>query len=240
MSRIRSLVMLCLFAAAGLVIVYVGGQWIISCLHQEAAGRQPMDYWRLLLSLSVFAFLALYLLRQLLACFIRWATRHRKVRILRFFQRVAPGLSRKIAGSMIGTSIALSGAAAATASPLPPTQDSATAISVPQIGLERSSTTHQATVPSPQWFPEALNIPLNQLIAPGAEKTREPKAELHEVVIAKGQNLWSVAAEHLGAQATPAEIAAYWPKIYKHNQHAIGADPDLVRIGTVLELPPLA
>ena len=70
--------------------------------------------------------------------------------------------------------------------------------------------------------------------APAAEPT-----EPDEVVVRRGDTLWSIAARHLGPLPSDAEIAAAWPAWHDANRHVIGDDPDLLRPGQVL-VPPQA
>ncbi|MDP2772311.1 MAG: LysM domain-containing protein [Nocardioides sp.] len=58
------------------------------------------------------------------------------------------------------------------------------------------------------------------------------------VVVAPGDSLWSLAATALGAGATDAEITAEWQRIHQLNREVVGADPDLIRPGQRLVLPP--
>lgn len=57
------------------------------------------------------------------------------------------------------------------------------------------------------------------------------------VTVAPGDTLWSIAAAHLGADASRQEIAASWPGWYDVNRATIGADPDRIRPGTELAVP---
>ncbi|GAB3065559.1 hypothetical protein GCM10027080_01380 [Pedococcus soli] len=58
-----------------------------------------------------------------------------------------------------------------------------------------------------------------------------------EVVVQRGDTLWSLAATHLGPDATDAEVAAAWPRWHRANLSVIGDDPDLLRPGQVLTVP---
>ena len=58
-----------------------------------------------------------------------------------------------------------------------------------------------------------------------------------EVTVMPGDTLWSIAAAHLGAGASDAEIAAEWPRWYAANADLIGPDPNVIRPGQVL-VPP--
>ena len=90
MSRQRQIFVLLLFSAASLVIIYVGIQWISDYFRSPVDGRATADHIRLLVSLSFLALLTLYLLRVALAQMIRWAFTHRKPKLARFFERIAP------------------------------------------------------------------------------------------------------------------------------------------------------
>lgn len=57
------------------------------------------------------------------------------------------------------------------------------------------------------------------------------------VTVERGDSLWAIAARHLPAGATDAQIAAAWPAWYHANAAAIGPDPDLIRPGQVLVVP---
>jgi nucleoid-associated protein YgaU len=51
-----------------------------------------------------------------------------------------------------------------------------------------------------------------------------------------GESLWSIAAAVLDRPSS-SEIARYWPKIHRLNRETIGADPNLLFPGQVLQLP---
>lgn len=74
-----------------------------------------------------------------------------------------------------------------------------------------------------------------------AESTRTPRLHArghtsHHVVVT-GDTLWDIAATVLGTTDQRA-IARYWPRIHKENVDVIGKDPNLLRPGQVLSLPP--
>ncbi len=56
------------------------------------------------------------------------------------------------------------------------------------------------------------------------------------VQVKPGDSLWSIAADVLGT-ADPARIARYWPRIHRANRQVIGANPNLIFPGQILELP---
>ncbi|MFA6574880.1 MAG: LysM domain-containing protein [Nocardioides sp.] len=73
--------------------------------------------------------------------------------------------------------------------------------------------------------------PLGGLRVPRPERDRV-------VVVAPGDSLWSLAATALGPGATDADVAAEWQRIHQLNRDVVGADPDLIRPGQRLVLPP--
>jgi nucleoid-associated protein YgaU len=65
-----------------------------------------------------------------------------------------------------------------------------------------------------------------------------PEVAAHDTVtVRRGDNLWSIAARHLGASASDAQIARVWPQWHAANRAVIGDDPDLIRPGMQL-VPP--
>jgi nucleoid-associated protein YgaU len=58
------------------------------------------------------------------------------------------------------------------------------------------------------------------------------------VTVVRGDSLWAIAARHLGPHSTTQQIAHEWPRWYAANRTVIGPDPDLIRVGQVLSVPP--
>ncbi|MCO7274346.1 LysM peptidoglycan-binding domain-containing protein [Cellulosimicrobium cellulans] len=61
--------------------------------------------------------------------------------------------------------------------------------------------------------------------------------EPREVVVVRGDSLWSIAARHLPDGATDAQVADAVQRWYAANVEVVGDDPDLVRPGQVLVAP---
>jgi nucleoid-associated protein YgaU len=60
-----------------------------------------------------------------------------------------------------------------------------------------------------------------------------------EVVVVRGDSLWSIAARHLPAGAPATQVADAVQRWYAANLDVVGDDPDLVRPGQVLVAPPV-
>ncbi|MBR7743890.1 hypothetical protein KC207_11370 [Phycicoccus sp. BSK3Z-2] len=90
--------------------------------------------------------------------------------------------------------------------------------------------------PDPGWTPERPRVRPQPDLAPLG--TRSPGSDADPtVVVRRGDSLWTIAARHLGAYATDAEIAAEWPRWYAENRAAVGDDPDLLLPGVLLRAP---
>jgi len=59
-----------------------------------------------------------------------------------------------------------------------------------------------------------------------------------EIVVLRGDTLWSVAARHLGPTAEAADIDAEWHRWHEANRDVIGEDPDRLLPGQQLRPPP--
>jgi len=75
----------------------------------------------------------------------------------------------------------------------------------------------------------AQNTDVNQAQPEGGDAQTAP-AEPRSYTIRSGDNLWNIAKDNLGS-------ATKWSDIYKMNTDVIGANPDLIRPGTTIQLP---
>jgi nucleoid-associated protein YgaU len=163
---------------------------------------------------------------------------------------LAPQACRRLAGALLGLTVVgtplLTGVpvaaalpsvtVAATAAPSEPT----TALSaLPAMDdLDRPA----ADVPT-GWTPDRPAVPHRQragsrsLVRLVASTPRAGHNVLEEVVVRRGDSLWDIAARHLGADASAAEIAQEWPRWHAANAAVIGPDPDLLLAGQRLRPP---
>ncbi|RYP88414.1 LysM peptidoglycan-binding domain-containing protein [Nocardioides guangzhouensis] len=92
-------------------------------------------------------------------------------------------------------------------------------------------------------MPDRPAGPARPTVAPtpvlAARPPHDPVAPRHgEVVVRPGDTLWDIAARDLPAEAPPAAVSRHWQRIWTANRATVGADPDLLRPGTALRLPP--
>ena len=132
------------------------------------------------------------------------------------------------------------------AAPLPgPGFDSAPApTAVPPPGADATPPRASAhppdgELPAPGWSP-TRPAPVRRdasldILHPSRHPARLPALE--GVVVRRGDTLWSIAARHLGPTATAAQVAREWPRWHAANRHVIGADPDRLVPGQLLEPP---
>jgi nucleoid-associated protein YgaU len=52
-----------------------------------------------------------------------------------------------------------------------------------------------------------------------------------------GDSLWEIAADRLGPNASPADVARAWRRIYALNHDLIGRDPSSIKPGQSLSVP---
>ncbi|MGO1317329.1 MAG: LysM peptidoglycan-binding domain-containing protein [Cellulomonadaceae bacterium] len=110
----------------------------------------------------------------------------------------------------------------------------------PEPGPEPAS--NPAPEPGPLPMPGPVPMPVTQPAPEPAPQPHGPPTQPRDppssVTVRPGDSLWAVAARHLPAPASNAQVAAAWPRWYAHNAATIGPDPHLIHPGTVLHAPP--
>jgi hypothetical protein len=134
-------------------------------------------------------------------------------------RRVAPAAVRRLVEVALGVSVAAGvlGASPAFAGTHVPPAPPAVAAS-----LDWPTPPSPITAPALDWNPRSAPAPA-PAVAP--------------VVVQPGDSLWAVAADHLPAGATNAQIAQAWPAWWSANRAAVGPDPDLIHPGLSLTPP---
>ena len=104
---------------------------------------------------------------------------------------------------------------------------------------ERAPAADEPTASPRGWTPDAPVVraqPDLRVLSPAPRPGTSHDAPA-EVVVQRGDTLWSIAARHLGPDASDAEIAHAWPAWFEANRGVVGDDPDLLRPGQVLRAP---
>jgi len=102
--------------------------------------------------------------------------------------------------------------------------------------------------PRPAASPLSLDWPVAAAPAPStilpaarkaavAPRDADRSIEDADVIVRRGDSLWSIARRHLPPGATDSQIAAAWPRWHAANRFVVGADPDLLLPGQRL-VPP--
>jgi len=73
----------------------------------------------------------------------------------------------------------------------------------------------------------------------GPDGSSERTLRFSHYAVLPGDTLWGIAGKVLRTDDMRA-IARYWPRIHRENRDVIGPNPDLLRPGQVLSLPPVA
>ena len=94
-----------------------------------------------------------------------------------------------------------------------------------------------AAAPDPAPSPTLSGLPFPDRPAGVAEPAR-PAESARTVVVRPGDSLWAISARTLGPGARTSEVASYGRRVHVLNARVIGPDPDLVRPGQRLRLPP--
>jgi hypothetical protein len=167
--------------------------------------------------------------------------------------RVAPAAVRKVVAFILGTTLTAAlvpgtavagiddqmfprGAVVATAQQAPHT-GGAVAVAAPDASFRfvadappgrPAQDPHHDTDPAPlpSWLPQR------------PEPRTKPATATDDVVVLRGDTLWSIAAHHLGPAATAADIDTEWHRWLAANHQVIGDDPDLILPGQLLRPPP--
>lgn len=138
-----------------------------------------------------------------------------------FARRVAPASVRRVVEVCLGLTVAVGalGAAPATAGTHPPPAPPAAT-----APLDWPAPPAATARPVLDWNPtDAPPRPADPVAAP--------------VVVQAGDSLWAIAADHLPAAATDAQVARSWPAWWSANRAAVGPDPDLIHPGLRLTPP---
>jgi len=150
---------------------------------------------------------------------------------------VTPRLMRRTAAFVLGVGVVAGvapGASVAAPSPalvvmVTSAQPDAVATPPPDPGFR--------SLPDPRWLPDAPTVRPQADVSVLSRAPATTAATPVEVVVQRGDSLWSIAARHLGPCASDAEIARAWPAWFAENRDVVGDDPGLILPGQVLRPP---
>lgn len=143
-------------------------------------------------------------------------------------RRLAPATVRRAVEVALGLSVVVGVGAAgpAAASPGPPTAPAAAAPSLDWAAPSPEGLAPEPIAPSLDW---------------AARPAGAPRVAAEQVVVARGDSLWSLAERDLAARTGAApcdgDIAQAWPAWWAANRDVVGDDPDVIQPGTRLSPP---
>lgn len=221
-------------AVAGTIIV----GWLVRVTAELGAGLAspaPVDPGEVLtlmaavLALAIASWLSVSVLVALAAHLPGWIGRAAG----RARERWTPRLARRLAAAALG--LGLGGGLTAQWSLAVPTEPPpASAYVAGGSAGPAATSTSPPTAPDPGWVPtRPLVRPQDTDLLVRTRDVPDP-----EVVVRRGDTLWSIARAELGRQASDAEVARWWPRWHAANEDVIGPDPDLILPGQVLRRPP--
>jgi len=141
-------------------------------------------------------------------------------------QAWVPTVTRRVAAVLVGAAVGSSLA------PVVAAAESGAPMLGPGFAVTRSAPVRSG--PLPGWTPSRpvhASAPMARLVAGGG------RAAGREVVVHRGDSLWTIARRQLGPGATDAEVAAAWPRWYAANRDVVGPDPGRLQPGQVLTAP---
>lgn len=108
------------------------------------------------------------------------------------------------------------------------------AVAVPESG---GSAGGRGSTPTARGNETLDGLPLPELPGDAVRRGRTPTSS-GVVVVRAGDTLWGIADRSLPADASLARVAHLCRALYRTNREVVGTDPDLIRPGQRLRLPP--
>lgn len=155
---------------------------------------------------------------------------------------VTPRVLRRTAALVLGVGV-VAGLAPGASVAAPAHPATTTAVAVTVVGTDPDAVAVPLpdpgfrSLPDPRWVPAAPAVRPQPDVRVLSRAPAAPASAPAEVVVRRGDTLWSIVARHLGAGASDAEIAQAWPAWFAANRDVVGDDPDLVLPGQVLRAP---
>lgn len=235
----------------GLFLAVTGGlmvqRWRSSPAHHESLGFE--DQLGIVANMAGLIVTAWWAMSLAIAVAAALLERSGKDRAASAAGKFAPAFMRRLALAAVGLQLVTAPLASAStlesANTAPAPQN--VAVSAPAAASAGWTPTAAPAPPAvPPGTPVAAHPqwrPLSPVIEPGPLTGRplrpqQPAGAGTEVIVRPGDSLWSLSAARLGPFASDVDIALDWPRIYQTNREVIGANPDLLRPGQILRIPP--
>lgn len=172
-------------------------------------------------------------------------------------RRLFPAAGRRLLAAALGTGLALApataaaspagaGTSAVAAAPTPGWPVDPTGPAWPSDGHRAGtppwahprSTQPPSAQPPPNAPSRHHHPPHTTTPHPKRVRTATPgRSSAGAVTVRSGDSLWLIAQRRLGPDASPAQVAAEWPRWYAANRATVGPDPALIRPGQTLHDP---
>ncbi|WP_432496151.1 LysM peptidoglycan-binding domain-containing protein [Kineococcus auxinigenes] len=175
------------------------------------------------------------------------AARGRRAPVVPAATRAAPAPVRRVVALVVGLALGTGVASAASAAPRGP--EAGWAAAAPQepgpvvpadLPADLVSPGSTGDV-DPAWasLPDLLPAPRGAPVLPPAELPGgvRPSGAGADLVVQRGDSLWSLARELSGPGARDADVLHELQRLYAANADVIGEDPDVLLPGQVLRLP---
>lgn len=120
---------------------------------------------------------------------------------------------------------------------VPPTPGSPMALRAPGSALSAPDPSAPPADPAAPAGSSPVDLDWPKAGAPDAAAAPARSTSAAEVVVLRGDTLWSIAARRLPADASPDQIDGAWRAWYQANKQVIGQDPDLILPGQRLQAP---
>lgn len=257
--RVRVLVGVASAACIGLLVTVGHLAWVDLQHVRRPVPPQTAELLELVVALAALAVLA-WLLLAVVASALAALPGRASVAARWVAARIAPGtLRRGVAAVVLSGAVASAAPGAALAEDGVPHGSATTSVALSPTG---TGTGPQDVFAAPDPAPMPAPGPTTAPTAPvpvdgGPDSAQAPPRPGHEgtpiglgplrppvrisssdtVVVRPGDCLWSLAAQHLGPEATEVAIAAEWPRWYAANADVIGDNPDLLVPGLRLRTP---
>lgn len=196
------------------------------------------------------ALLTWWLFALFCACFSALMQGHGSNKVAVICANFSPAFMRRLVAAVLGLNLLAAPLAHAVDTPaIDPHWRAETIATAPAAVTPSPHVSAEAIVP--HWVPQTTPTDPGPLLSPelrpapeqgtggtpGDPTSNLPTERQFEVVVQRGDSLWSIVATALGPYSTELDVAQAWPLWYQNNRATIGPDPHLILPGQVLHAP---